>query len=569
MSARFPFRLQCCFQFAAAAALATGCGDGDGEPGFRDREQRDRPVELRMLDGRPDPAVLAEEQVLHRDNGEEPQTLDPHLARAVPASHILRDLYEGLTAETPDGRIAPGVAERWDLDGDGRVYTFHLRRDGRWSNGDPLTAGDFAWSFRRSVDPATASQTAYILRPIRGVAEILAGQAPVDSLGVEAVDDHTLRIELNNPTPYLLALLSHPSTFPVHRPSVEAHSDRFTRPGNLVSNGAFYLEDWTVRSRIGLRRNPEYWNADEVILDQVIYYPFEDRSSSLKQFRSGNLHWTSDVPANQYEWLSEHYADELAVTPWLGSYFFGFNLTREPFIDSPQLRRALVLAVDRGILTAKVTRFGELPSFTLVPPGIGDYVSPAPEWAGRTQAEREAEARRLYADAGYSDARPLRVQLRYNTSDNHKKLALAVASMWRQVLGVQTELINEEWKVFLQNRQQKVLTQVFRSGWIGDYADPYTFLEMFRTGHGQNDYGYSDSLYDSLLEQVAGEGIPARRRRLMQEAERVLLESAPIIPLYTYVTRRLVDPHLQGWASNVMDHHYSKHMYLLKSEEQP
>ncbi len=312
-------------------------------------------------------------------------------------------------------------------------------------------------------------------------------------------------------------------------------------------------------------RNPLYWDADRVILERVIYYPYEDLSTQVKQYRSGALHWTYEVPNNQFRWLQEHYPEELVVSPWLGSYYFGFNLTREPFIESPDLRLALSMAVDRELLTEKITQFGEQPSYTLVPPGIGEYESPQPEWAAWTQRERNDEARRLYRLAGYSEDRPLRIEIRYNTSDNHKKLALAIASIWKQELGVQATLINEEWKVFLQNRAQKVLTQVFRAGWIGDYSDPYSFLELFRSGHGQNDSGYGNDLYDQLLTEIAGERIPARRRRLMQEAERILLAETPIIPVYTYVTKRLVDPRVKGWQNNVMDHHYSKHMYLLRS----
>lgn len=547
------------------AALLAGCGGGDGTvPG--ERGQRPQPVELLLTeDGRPDPSVLAAEQVLHRDNGEEPQTLDPHLAEGVPAGNILRDLFEGLTAEDPEGRIVPGVAMRWNISRDGRTYTFYLRRDASWSNGDPLRAEDFVWSLRRSADPATASNSANMLLPIENAGPVLAGMEPPEALGVEALDEFTLQIRLTDPTPYFLGLLTHSSTYPVHRPSVERHGARFSRPGNLVSNGAFVLTDWVVRSHIELTRNERYWDAESTILERVLVYPLEEQSTALKQFRSGNLHWTFEVPNNQFQWLQENYPAELHVTPWLGSYFFGFNLEREPFIASPQLRKALVLAIDRELITEKVTQFGEAPSFTLIPPGIGEYVSPQPEYADWTQEERKAEARRLYAAAGYSEADPLRIEIRYNTSENHKKVALAIASLWKQVLGVQATLVNEEWKVFLQNRAQRSLTQVFRAGWIGDYADPYSFLQLFRTGHGQNDYGYSNSLYDSLLEQIAAERIPARRRRLMEEAERVLLEELPIIPVYTYVTKRLVDQHLRGWSHNVMDHHHSKHMFLLRS----
>jgi oligopeptide transport system substrate-binding protein len=546
------------------AVLLAGCGSeqNDAAP---EKNQRSRPVELLMTDGRPDPSVLYDEQVLHRANGEEPQTLDPHLAEGVPSSHILRDLFEGLTSEAPDGTVIPGAASRWNISRDGKTYTFYLRREAKWSNGDALTAEDFVFAFRRSANPRTASNYAQVLLPIENAREILAAELPLAALGVEALDEYILQIRLVDPTPYFLGLLNHSSTYPVHRPSLKQHGNRFSRPGNLVSNGAFVLSEWVVRSRIELRRNPNYWDSENVILERVLYYPYEDQSTALKQFRSGDLHWTYEVPNNQFKWLQKHYPEELVISPWLGSYFFGFNLTREPFIQSPDLRMALVMALDRQLLTEKVTQFGEQPSFTLVPPGIGEYESPVQEWATWTQEQRSAEARRLYQQAGYSEERPLRIEIRYNTSENHKKLALAIASIWKQVLGVQATLVNEEWKVFLQNRQQKVLTRVFRAGWISDYADPYSFLELFRTGHGQNDYGFSNEVYDQLLAEIASERIPARRRRLMQEAERMLMAEMPIIPVYTYVTKRMVDPHVKGWQNNVMDHHYSKHMFLLKS----
>jgi oligopeptide transport system substrate-binding protein len=266
--------------------------------------------------------------------------------------------------------------------------------------------------------------------------------------------------------------------------------------------------------------------------------------------------------------LQQHYPEELVISPWLGSYFFGFNLAREPFTESPDLRLALLLAIDRELLAGKVAQYGEQPSFTLVPPGIIDYVSPSPEWESWTQEQRNEEARRLYAKAGYDEDRPLRFEIRYDSGENNKKMALALASLWKQVLGVRTTMVNEELTVFLQNRKQKVLTQVFRAGWIGEYADAYSFLEVFRTGHRDNDYGYSNEVYDSLLDQITSERIPSRRRRMMYEAERMLLADIPFIPVYTYVTKRLVDPRLKGWESNVMDHHHSKNMFLLKTVEE-
>jgi oligopeptide transport system substrate-binding protein len=546
-------------------SLLVACGD-DYQEKLSARGRHARPVDLVLNEeGRPIPSILAEQQELHRDNGQEPQTLDPHLAEGLPAAHILRDLFEGLTAESPEGRIIPGAAIRWNISRDGKTYTFYLRRDALWSNGDPVTAEDFVYGLQRSADPATAAKYAQVLLPIENAAEVLSGDLPPGELGVTAMDEFTLQISMRDPTPYFLDLLHHSSTYPVHRPSEQEHGAAFSRPGNLVSNGAYVLSDWVIRSRIELVKNENYWDADNVIIEKVNYYPFEDQSTALKRFRAGKLHWTSEVPNNQFKWLQKHYPDELVISPWLGSYYFGFNLEREPFIENLGLRMALVLALDRNLLTEKVTQFGELPSFTLVPPGIRDYVSPVPEWAEWTQAEREAEARRLYAEAGYSEENPLRFEIRYTAGENNKKMALAASSLWKQVLGVQATLLNEEYKVFLQNRQQKILTQVFQAGWISDYADPYSFLNLFRSGHGRNDFGYSNSLYDALLDEVAAERIPSRRRRLMFETESLLLADAPFIPLYTYVTKRMVNPRLKGWQSNVMDHHYSKDMYFLKA----
>lgn len=515
--------------------------------------------------GRPLERVLADEQILHRGNGEEPQTLDPHLAEGVPTSNILRDLFEGLTTTAPDGRIVPGAALHWDISRDGMTYTFYLHPDGRWSNGEPVTADDFVWSWRRVVDPATGASYGRMLAPVAHAEEIFAGQRPPEDLGITALNETTIQIELADPTPYFLGLLAHPTTYPVYRPSVEAHGGDHVRPGNLVSNGAYRLSEWRVRTRVSLERNEHYRDADNVVIERVVFYPFEDENTEFSRFRVGDLHWTYQVPSGQFKWLERNLPQALMVTPWFGTYFFAFNLTRDPFEDNLALRKALNLAIDRTILTERVTRFGELPTFNLVPPGLPEYESPIPEYAEWTQAEREAEARRLYQEAGYSEDEPLSVELRYNTSENHRKIAVAMAAMWKQVLGVRTRLINEEFRVFLQNRAQRRVTEVFRAGWIGDYQDAFTFLELFHSGHGRNDAGYDNPRYDRLLERIAAERIPARRRNLMVEAERMLLADQVILPVHVYMTRRLIDPRLKGWRENVMDHHLTRHMYLLRT----
>lgn len=516
--------------------------------------------------GQPKPDDLAEEQVLHRGNGEEPQTLDPHLGEGVPTTNIVIDLFEGLTTTAPDGRIIPGAANRWDISRDGLTYTFYLDPDGRWSNGDPVTAHDFVWSWQRVVAPATAATYARMLAPVVNAEAILAGEAPPEALGVEALNDLTFQVRLADPTPYFLGLLTHPTTFAVHPPSVVEHGSAHVRPGRLVSNGAFKLHDWQVRSKIELTKNEHFRQADQVIIERVVFYPFEDENTEFTRFRSGDLNWTYQVPSAQFRWLSDNLPDALVVSPWFGTYFFSYNLTRPPFADNLALRQALSLAIDRDILTERVTQFGEMPTFGLIPPGLPDYRSPEVDAQAMTQTEREALAKELYLRAGYSDSEPLTVELRYNTSENHRKIAVAVAAMWKQVLGVRTRLINEEFRVFLQNRSQKRVTEVFRSGWIGDYQDAFTFLELFHSEHGRNDAGYDNPIYDDLLERAAAERIDARRRNLMAEAERLLLADQVILPVFVYVTKRLVDPRLQGWQTNVMDRHLSRYMFIVKPQ---
>lgn len=505
------------------------------------------------------------QRVLLRGNGEEPDTLDPHLSEGVPAGNIIRDLFQGLTTESPSGEVVPGAASRWDISRDGKTYTFYLRPEAKWSNGDKVVAGDFVFGFRRSTDPATGSKYGHILRPILNAQQVLSGALPVEELGVSALNEHTVQIQLQDPTSYFLALLSHSSTFPMHRASIEQWEGQHVRPGRLISNGAYQLTEWVVHSHIAIDRNPYYWEADHVWLERIYYYPIVDRSAELNRFRAGELDWTYEVPNSQFEWLQNNLSDALVVSPWLGTYFLGYNITNSPFEDNLALRRALNLAVNRDLLTSKVTRFGELPSFNLIPPGIPEYRPAEYEYTNLTQEERELEAKRLYANAGYSKNNPLHVELRYNTNENHKKIALAVAAMWSQTLGIKTILINEEWKVFLQNRRQQRVTELFRAGWIGDYSDAYTFLEIYQSTHGQNDSGYNNPSYDRLLEQIQAERIPSRRARLMREAERLLLADQPILPLYTYVTKRLVSPDIGGWQNNIMDHHYSKDLFF-KSE---
>jgi oligopeptide transport system substrate-binding protein len=506
------------------------------------------------------------ETVLRRGNSVEPESLDPHRARGVSSSNILRDLYEGLTTESPTGAIEPGAAESWEVSADGRTYTFVLRENLRWSDGAPLAATDFAASLRRALDPATGSPVSQVLAPIEQAEALLAGRAPPAALGVEAPDARTLVIRLGAPAPHLPALLALPVAFPVRGAEKKGTVPIFRddgKWGQSPGNGAYRLAEWVPQSHLALVRNPRYWNDAATAIDRVVYVPTEDAASELKRYRAGELDLTDTIPVSQARWVRQHLGGELQVAPYLGVYYYGFNLTRPPFQGQPGLRRALALAVDREVLTSRILQTGETPAHGWVPPGVSGYAPQPPEWAGWPRERRLAEARRLYAEAGYSAQRPLELELRFNTGDNHKRVALAVAWMWQRELGVRTRLVNEEYKVYLQNRRHRRVTQVFRADWIGDYDDAATFAERMLSTSGLNDTGYASPAYDALVLQARSEPDPARRRELLQQAEGVLLQDLPVLPLYFYVSKHLVKPRVGGWQANIMDHHYTRHLRVL------
>jgi oligopeptide transport system substrate-binding protein len=500
--------------------------------------------------------------VLRKGNGAEPQTLDPHRAQGVPEANILRDLYEGLVSEAPGGKLEPGVAASWEISADGKTYTFHLRKNARWSNDTPVTAANFVYSLRRTVDPATGSNYAAILAPIVNASAIISSKHAPRMLGVEAADKFTLKIQLNAPTPYFLGLLTHSTTYPVYRPAVEAHGIAFTQPGNNVSNGAYTIRNWVVASHVTLRRNRYYWNNDQTRIDVVKYYGIDDSAAEMRRYRAGDLDWTSTVPLGQLTWAREYLSRDYRASPYLGTYFYGLNLTRPPFKENLALRKALSLAIDRKILVEKVARGGEIAAYGWVPPGVNNYTGQRFAYADWPRQKQVQEARRLYALAGYSRSKPLSVEIRYNTSDDHQKIATVVAAMWQNVLGVKTTLINEEWKVFLQNVQARRVTEVYRASWIGDYNDAYTFAELLHSRFGLNGTGYANSDYDRLLDKASITADTSRRRELLQQAERVLLKDHPLIPLYFYVSKHLLKPNIKGYRDNVMDHHYTKDLRL-------
>jgi len=498
--------------------------------------------------------------VLLRGNGPDPDSLDPHRARSVEAFVVLRDTFEGLTRLDKTAAPVAGAAQSWSVSGDGRIYTFQLRPGLRWSNGDPLVAEDFAAGLKRLVDPATASQYAQVVDVIENASDIVAGKKPVDSLGVATPDIATVVITLRMPAPYLPGLLAHSSCAPLHRASLAKLGDRFARPGEQVSNGAFVLKEWLQGSFIRAERNTHYWNDAANKIDAVRYLQIADENAELRAYRAGELHLTAVVPRGQFDWIRKNLAAELHVSPQLTTYYYGFNLDRPLFRD-PRLRRALSLAIDRERLANSVLRVGELPAWGWVPPGIFNYGSQTFDYAATPQAQRVAEARRLLAEAGYTREKPLSFELRYNNGEVHTKLAVAVASMWKEALGVEARLAGVEFKSLLQDIDRRDV-DMYRLSWVGDYNDAYTFLQYLKSDFGINLPHYRRKEYDALLGEAAQQTDAARRREVLEAAERMALGDHPLIPLYFYVNKHLVKPQVQGWYDNVMNVIYSQDLTL-------
>jgi oligopeptide transport system substrate-binding protein len=502
--------------------------------------------------------VVKPPTVLRRGNESEPESLDIHSARSEAALTLLRDLYEGLTAMGPDGAPVLAAADRSDISSDGLVYRFHIRNSARWSNGDAVVAEDFAAAWRRLVDPHTGAQYADLLKEVRGATAITAGRAPPTTLGVRAEGADVLLVDLIKPTPYFFGLLSHPATFPIHRASLAARGRAFAKPGVMISNGAFVLTRWDFGSHLVAVRNRHYWNDAATRIDGVEYYSFSDSAGELSAFRTGQIDVTSSIPAAQFRWVQEHLGTELHIAPELAVYYLGLNLRSAPFAASRELRQALSMVIDREQLVRTVTGAGEAPAYTFVPPQVRDYTPPMPDYAAWPMDRRIAKARELLRAAGLT-AHPPTLELRYNSNELHNRIAVAVAAMWKQALGIDTTLRAEEFKVLLQDIDRGDVS-VFRASWLADYDDPYAFLQILQSGFGINLPHYASPEFDALLAEATTQADAARRRELLQGAEARMLADQPLIPLFFYVSKHLVGKHILGWRDNGLNVVYSKNL---------
>jgi len=500
--------------------------------------------------------------VLHRGNVAEPDSLDPHLTTSGYAGNIIFDMFVGLTTLDSKANMLPGAAESWTISPDGKTYTFKIRKGMLWSDGRAVTAEDFAYAFRRTMDPKTASRAAPLLYMIVNAREVNGGKAPVESLGVRVVDAGTFEIKLVNPTPYFLELIAH-RCYPVPRWTIEKFGKEWTRPENIVVNGAFKLAEWTPQSQIRLVRNSKFFANDTVKLDEVIFYPTEDQSSALKRYRADELDVLVNFPPSQYEWLKENLPKDLTSTQNYGLLYYTFNTRKAPFND-PRVRNALAMTLDREMFVDKIMRGGELPAYSLIPEVMRKGYVPAPSpWQGVPMADRMTKAKALLAEAGFGPGKPLKFTFRFNTDDVQRRVALAAAQVWK-TMGVEVQLQNSDLNVLnadLRNGEYEVA----RYQWFAEYADPTSFLYLLEsTAVGDNHSKYANPEYDAVMQKVYQEIDTTKRTALMREAEAIALRDSPITPINFYVSKRLAKPYVKGMDANPRGINISRYISIEK-----
>jgi oligopeptide transport system substrate-binding protein len=509
---------------------------------------------------------LAPDQVLNRHLVTDPRTLDPSLSEDLYGAIVLQDLFEGLTTVAMDGSVIPGAATSWETSADGKTWTFHLRKEAHWSNGEPVTADDFVYAWRREVDPTTASEYSQALAPIENALDIAAGKMPIEKLGIESMGPQTFVVHLSAPTPYLLALVGNNYLYPLYAPAVKQWGDAWTQPAHMVSNGPFLLSDRVLNGHITVLKNSRYWDAAHVRLSRVNYVVVEDNTAAMNQYFAGDLDFTDRFPASEKDRLQETIGSQVVLVPNFATAKFSFNVAKQPFVNNPKLRVALSAALDRDVLVKYVMRGIGVPAYDLMPPLMG-YDQVIPDWAKMTADARHAYARSLYQQAGYSDRNPLETVLTYASGGpEQRRFMEALAAMWQINLGAKVQIYNLEWKVFLQAKQQKQ-PLLYWDAWSGDFPDPFTFMQLLQTDNGMNNGDYRNVQYDSLVDQASNMNDAAKRFQLFQQAEGILNQDAPMIPVYFYESTHLIKPYVKGWQPNVMDRIMSRYMYILAHQE--
>lgn len=556
------WRLSLAATLIAGVTLA-GCSQGGEDATSQtSSDEPSESAETREAAGDAHPVTgepLADEQVFTYRALDESSSLDPQLVEDVDGSYIVRDLFEGLLNSDEQGNVIPGVAERYETE-DNQTWTFHLRDDAQWSDGEPVTAQDFVYAWRRAVDPELASPYAWYmsLMALENVEAILDGEIPPSELGVEAIDETTLRVSLSRPLPYFAQMVTHATTFPAPQWVIEEHGDDWTKPGNLVGNGAFVLTEHVINERLVRERNELYWDNENNLMDRVVTLVINDENQALNRYDAGELDKT-DVPAGQYPRLESEYPDQAHVFPQLCNYYYIFNTNVEPF-DDPRVRRALSYAIDRNVVVDKVLQGGQYPAYTFTPTLTAGFTPPDVAWGEWTQEERDARAVELLAEAGYGPDNPLETSLLYNTDEAHRKVAIAVSSMWEEKLGVDAELENQEWTTFLTTRSEGNF-EIARGAWCGDYNEPSTFLDLMQSRSGYNDANYDSEEYDRLLAEAQTQSDPSANYTALEELIAVDMPNAPV---YHYTEVIMLKPDVKGWPfDDIQQNIYSRNLYIV------
>ncbi|SFE66682.1 oligopeptide transport system substrate-binding protein [Roseivivax sediminis] len=510
----------------------------------------------------PEGVELAEEQSYTFWLLDAIKSMDPQINTDVEGSDILRNLFEGLYNEDAQGALVPGVATDHTVSDDQKTYTFTLREDAQWSNGDPVTAGDFVYAWQRLADPATASEYAWYmeLMQIENAAEIIAGDVEPSELGVRAVDDHTLEVTITTPLPYFPQMVVHASTFPVHQATIEEHGDNWTRPENMVGNGAYVLDEHILGERVEMSKSGTYWDAENVVMENLTALTINDVNQALTRYLAGELDRV-DIPAGQFPRLKEEYPDQATSTPYSCSYIYMMNVGDKgpEALNDVNVRKALAYAIDRDIIVDRILQGGQEPSYNWTHWATAGFERPDLDWADWSQEERLEKAKELMAEAGYSPDDPLELSLQYNTSEDHKKIAIAASQMLKAI-GVNITLSNYEWKVHT-DRMQSQDFDLARYAWCGDYNEASTYLDLFTSYSGHNNGEFFNDEYDAVMAEskTAEDPLP-----MYQEAERILAAEMPIIPIYHYANVDMLSPEIGGIPTeNVMQTWYGKDLYRM------
>ncbi|MBD2795344.1 oligopeptide ABC transporter substrate-binding protein OppA [Xenorhabdus sp. 18] len=502
---------------------------------------------------------LAEKQEIVRNNGTFPASLDIHKVESNVELNIIHDFFDGLVYTDNKGKIIPRLAERWETR-DNQTWIFHIRKGAKWSDGTPITAHDVVFSWRRLLDPAIGSPYGSYLGSahVINARDISLGKKKAQELGVKALDDLTLEVKLDKPVAYFLQMVTHPILVPINEKVVQKYGDKWTHPESFVGSGAFKLSEWKVNENVIGVRNPLYWDNENTVINKVTYLSLTSEKSDLNRYLAGEIDITFTIPLDSFASLKKTLSDQVHVNPMLSTYYYVFNTQKPPF-DDVRVRKALSLAIDREVIAEKVLGMGQLPAYDILPPNIGGITLTPPEYASWTQAQRIEHAKALLHEAGFNEKNPLKFDLLYNTRESHKKIAIAVTSMWKQNLGVQANLQNQEWKVMLDNMHQNKF-DVVRYAWTADYNSPMSFLNTFLTGSSHNIPQYANRDFDQMVIK-AGE---TNETAYYQEAMTIFNNDMPVMPIYHYVTNRMVKPYVGGFYVSPMDYVSTKDLYIIK-----